>query len=113
MLHAYIAENEPEKLPVLEAFPETVIAAGTFGFEFTTLADFEKRYSNMEPRNFAWYQGKLHVAAKRIYDDGGERALIKLWQGLRENKETMTDAQLVDFLKTKVSQEAARVQTDW
>jgi hypothetical protein len=113
MLHTYIAENEPEKLPVLEVFPETVVAAGTLGFEFTTLADFEKRYSNMEPRNFAWYQCKLHVAAKRIYDDGGERALIKLWQGLRENKEKMTDAQLADFLKTKVSQEAARVQTDW
>jgi hypothetical protein len=113
MLHTYIAENEPEKLPVLEIFPEAVVAAGTFGFEFTTLADFEKKYSNMEPRNFAWYQGKLHVAAKRIYDDGGERTFIKLWQGLRENKETMTDAQLAEFLKTKVSQEAARVQTDW
>jgi len=71
MLHTYIAENEPEKLPVLEIFPETVVAAG------------------------------------------GERALIKLWQGLRENKETMIEAQLADFLKTKVSQEAARVQTDW
>jgi len=113
MLHAYIAKNEPESLPVLEILPETVVAAGTPGFEFTTLADFEQRYSDMDFKNFGWYQSKLHVAAKRIYDDGGEGAFIKLWAGLKENKEKMTDSQLAEFLRAKVSQEAAKVLTDW
>jgi hypothetical protein len=98
---------------VLEVFPESVVAAGTLGFEFTALADFEKRYTDMDFGNFAWYQCKLHLAARKIYDDGGAQAFIRLWNGLRENKGKMTDAQLAEFLKAEVGQEAARVLTDW
>ncbi len=113
MLHTYIAENEPDQLAVLEVLPETVVSVGTSRLKFTTLADFEDRYSNMDPGNFAWYQCQLHVAAKRIYDDRGEKAFVRLWQAFRENKEKMTDAQLAGFLKTRVSKEASRVLTAW
>jgi hypothetical protein len=113
MLHTYIVGNEPDRLPALEVFPETVVAAGTAGFEFTTLADFEKKYSDMGFGNFAWYQCRLHMAARKIYDDGGEKGFIRFWRALAENKEEMTDAQLAHFLKTKVSEEASRVLTGW
>ncbi len=56
MLHTYIAEKEPENLPALEVFPEMVVAGGITGYSFTTLADFEKRYDNMDPKNYGWYQ---------------------------------------------------------
>jgi hypothetical protein len=113
MLHTYIAENEPSNLPALETFPEMVVASGTTGYEFTTLADFEKRYDNMNPKNYGWYQCRLHVAAKNIYNAGGKKTFVKLWRGLLENKEIMTDEQFASFLEKKVSTQVAKVQTDW
>ena len=113
MLHTYIAEKEPTNLPALEVFPEMVVAGGTTGYEFTTLADFEKRYDNMDPKNYGWYQCRLHVAGKNIYNAGGQKTFIKLWKGLKENKENMTDEQFASFLDKKVSGEVAKVQTDW
>jgi len=113
MLHTYIAENEPNNLPALEVFPEMVVAAGTAGYEFTTLADFEKRYDNMDPRNYGWYQCRLHVAGKNIYNAGGQKTFMKLWNGLKKNKEKMTDEQFASFLNKKVNKEVANVQTDW
>ena len=107
MLHTYIAEKEPTNLPSLEVFPEMVVAGGTTGYEFTTLADFEKRYDNMDPKNYGWYQCRLHVAGKNIYNAGGQKTFIKLWKGLKENKEKMTDEQFASFLNKKVSREVA------
>src|SRR5690606_32643387 len=113
MLHTYIAENEPGHLPALEIFPEMVVAGGSTGYEFTTLADFEKRYDNMDPKNYGWYQCRLHVAGKNIYNAGGEGVFVKLWKGLKESKDKMTDEQFASFLNQKVSREVAKVQTDW
>ena len=113
MLHTYIAEKEPANLPALEVFPEMVVAGGATGYEFTTLADFEKRYDNMDPKNYGWYQCRLHVAGKNIYNAGGQKTFIKLWKGLKENKEKMTDEQFASFLDKNVSREVAKVQTDW
>jgi len=113
MLHTYIAENEPENLPTLEVFPEMVVAAGTTGYEFTALADFEKTYDNMDPKNYGWYQCILQLAAKHIYNAGGQKTFVKLWKALKENKEKMTDTQFAEFLKKKVAKEVAKVQTDW
>jgi hypothetical protein len=113
MLHTYIAEKEPNNLPALEVFPEMVVAGGSTGYEFTTLADFEKRYDNMDPRNYGWYQCRLHVAGKNIYNAGGQGSLMKLWNVLKENKEKMTDEQFASLLSKKVSPEVAKVQTDW
>ncbi len=113
MLHTYIAENEPENLSPLEVFPEMVVAAGSAEYPFTTLSDFEKRYDNMDPKNYGWYQCRLHVAAKNIYNADGKKTFVKLWKGLKENKEKMTDQQFAEFLKKKVSKEVAKVQTAW
>ncbi len=113
MLHTYIAENEPELLPVLEVLPEAYVASGMKGYKFTALAQFEKMYTNMDLKNFGWYQCRLHIAAKNIYNSGGEKIFVKLWNALKENKEEMTDAQFAEFLSNKVSSEVAKVQLDW
>lgn len=113
MLHTYIAENEPENLPALEVFPEMVVASGSEGFQFTTLADFEKRYDNMDPRNYGWYQCRLHVAAKHIYNAGGTEAFVRLWHALKNEREKLTDEQLASFLEVKVHSRLAKVQTEW
>ena len=113
MLHTYIAENETENLPALETFPEMVVAAGTTGYQYTTLADFEKRYDNMDPKNYGWYQCRLHVAGKNIYNAGGQKTFVKLWTGLKENKEKMTDEEFAAFLNKRVGKAVAKVQTDW
>lgn len=113
MLHTYIAENEPQNLPALEVFPEMVVAAGTAGYKFTTLTDFETVYANMDPKNYGWYQCRLHVAGKKIYDAGGKSAFINLWTALKRNKEKMTDEQFASFLSKKVHKEVADVQTKW
>jgi hypothetical protein len=113
MLHTYIAEKEPANLPALELFPEMVVAGGTTGYALTTLADFERQYDSMDPRNYGWYQCRLHVASKNIYNAGGQKTFIRLWKGLKENKEKMTDEQFALFLNKKVSRDVAKVQTDW
>lgn len=113
MLHTYVAEKEPASLPSLEVFPEMVVAGGSTGYKFTTLDDFEKLYDNMHPGNYGWYQCRLHVAGKNIYDAGGQRTFRRLWKGLKENDEKLTNEQFVSFLNKKVSREVAKVLTDW
>lgn len=113
MLHTYIAEKEPVNLPALETFPEMVVAGGTTGYQYTTLAGFEKIYDKMDPKNYGWYQCRLHVAGKHIYNAGGPTAFIKLWKGLKEQKEQMTDEQFASFLNKNVDGELGKVQTDW
>lgn len=113
MLHTYIAENEPSNLPALEVFPEMILAAGTAECSFNSLSDFEKRYNNMNPKNYGWYQCRFHVAGKYIYNAGGRNIFIQLWKGLKENTTEMTDEQFALFLNKKVNSEVAKVQTDW
>lgn len=115
MLHTYIAENEPELLPSLETFPEMVVAAGTAEYKFTSLADFERLYDNlgMGPKNYGWYQCKLHSAGKDIYNAGGEDALKKLWTALKIHQTVMSDEAFVQMLSAEVHQSVADVYLKW
>jgi hypothetical protein len=113
MLHTYIAGNEPENVPALEVFPEMVVTAGTSAYQFTTLEDFEKRYDKMDPRNYGWYQCRLHVAGKHIYNAGGEETFVRLWNVLSKNKDKLDDTKLDSMLRQNVSKEVADVQAKW
>ncbi|PKL83066.1 MAG: hypothetical protein CVV24_06795 [Ignavibacteriae bacterium HGW-Ignavibacteriae-3] len=113
MLHTYIAENEPKNILSLEVFPEMVVSAGTAGYKFTSLADFEKLYDNMDPKNYGWYQCRLHVASKKIYEAGGSSILVKLWKSLKENKKILSDEEFASFLNNEVHKEVAKIQTEW
>lgn len=87
MLHTYVAEKQAELLPALIAFPDMVLGAGTAEYNFTSLEDFEKLYPTlgMGPKNYGWYQSKLHSAAKDIYNAGGKKVLKKLWEALKKH----------------------------
>lgn len=115
MLHTYIAEERPELLPALEVFPGMVVAAGTDEFEFTGLADFERLYSSMGmgPKNYGWYQSKLHLAAGDIYRAAGKEALTRLWAALKAHQEEMTDEELAAMLEREVHPSVAEVLLQW
>lgn len=111
MLHTYIAEKQPELLPALETFPNMVVGGGTAGYEFTSLEDFERLYATlgMGPKNYGWYQSKLHSAAKDIYNAGGKEVLKKLWKALKVHQEEMTDEAFVEMLEGEVDASVAEV----
>jgi len=115
MLHTYIAEKQPELLPALEAFPNLVVGGGTAEYKFTSLEDFEKLYATlgMGPKNYGWYQCKLHSGAKDIYNAGGKNVLTKLWIALKAHQAKMTDEKFVNMLKNEVHPSVANVYLNW
>ncbi len=115
MLHTYVAEEQPELLPVLETFPDMVVDSGTAEYQFTSLEDFEKLYETMGmgPKNYGWYQSKLHSAAKDIYNAGGKNVLIKLWNALKKHQEEMTNEEFANMLNEEVHQSVADVLLNW
>ena len=114
MLHTYVAEKQPELLPALEAFPNMVVGGGATEYKFTSLEDFERLYATlgMGPKNYGWYQCKLHSAAKDIYNAGGKKVLKKLWKALKKHQGKMTDEEFVSMLK-KVHPAVADVYLKW
>lgn len=115
MLHTYIAEKEPSLLPALETFPDMVVGAGSAEYKFTSLVDFERLYEKMGmgPKNYGWYQCKLHSAGKDIYNAGGEEALKKLWLALKTHQTVLSDEAFVQMLSTEVHQSVADVYLKW
>lgn len=115
MLHTYIAEKQPELLPALETFPNMVVGGGTAEYKFTSLENFENLYPTlgMGPKNYGWYQSKLHSAAKDIYNAGGKNVLQKLWKALKEHQEEMTDEEFAAMLEKEVHQSVADVYLNW
>jgi len=115
MLHTYVAEKQPEFLAALEAFPTMVVGAGTAEYKFTSLEDFEELYATMGmgPKNYGWYQSKLHSAAKDIYNAGGKHVLRKLWKTLKKHQEELFDKEFVNILKEEVHPAVANVYINW
>lgn len=115
MKHTYIEEEQPELLPALETFPTMVVGAGTAEYEFTSLEDFERLYATlgMGPKNYGWYQSKLNLASKDIYDAGGKQVMIKLWEALKKHQQEMTDEEFVKMLKDEVHPAVANVYLEW
>jgi hypothetical protein len=115
MLHTYVAERRAELLPALETFPNMVVAGGTSGYQYTSLEDFEKLYETMGmgPKNYGWYQCRLHAAAKDIYEAGGKTVLQKLWRSLKVHQEEMTDDAFIAMLRDEVHPSVANVYTNW
>lgn len=116
LLHTYIAENEPELLPALTLFPQIVVAGGTQGFTYTTLSDFEEKYNDIaqkSPRNYGWYQCKLHAFAATIYDKAGKDVVTKLWKMLKTQPVILDDEAFILFLQNQVHHSLADVQLKW
>jgi hypothetical protein len=115
MLHTYVAEKQKELLPALETFPNMVVGAGTAEYKFISLEDFEKLYATlgMGPKNYGWYQSKLHSAAKDIYNSGGKEVMKKLWKALKTHQEKMTDEEFINMLNKEVNPAVANVYLKW
>ncbi len=115
MLHTYVAERQPQLLPALEAFPDMVIAAGTSGYSFTSLEDFERLYPTlgMGAKNYGWYQCRLHAAAKSIYNSGGSDIMKKLWTALKKHQQEMTDSEFTTMLSKEVHPSVAELYLKW
>lgn len=115
MLHTFVAEVEPWRLPALTTFPNMVIAACTREFRFTSLEDFEKLYPTlgMGPKNYGWYQCRLHAAAKDIYNLAGKSVLRKLWNALKKYQTPMSDEAFVEMLGREVNPSVAAVILNW
>lgn len=101
-LHTYVAEVEPDNMPVLEAFPRALTAVEPVpaAFPRRTLAEFEAHYSSMGGLNYGWYQCHFHVAAGRVHDTGGVRAMQRLWRRL-----ALSDGELAEVLRAEVDGE--------
>jgi hypothetical protein len=115
MLHTYVAEKQPQLLPALETFPNMVVGAGTAEYSFTTLEDFEKLYPTlgMGPKNYGWFQCRLHSAARDVYNAAGSEVMKKLWKALKKHQEEMTDIEFIDMLDKEVNPSVANVYLKW
>jgi len=116
LLHTFIEEREPHQLDALTVFPEMVVVSGATGYKFTTLSEFENNYNvigQKHPKNYGWYQGRLHVAAKNIFGAGGKKVIVKLWKALRSTSDQINDNQLATLLKKKVHKSVADVFVKW
>lgn len=116
LLHSYVADNEPERLPPLVMFPRMVLSGGTQDLTYTTLMDIEARYDEIGqkfPVNYGWYQSRWHAAAASIYDTAGKEAGQKLWNALKNQPEDLEEKDLAKFLKGKAHPSIASVLVDW
>lgn len=116
LLHAYIAEIEPESLPALTLIAKMVLGAGTKGLTYTSLVDIENRYNEIGqkyPNNYGWYQFRWHNAAGKIYDTSGARINRIWWDALRTKNEKLSDTELIMFLESEVGESVADVMRYW
>ena len=115
-LHTYVAERAPELLKALTIFPEMVVSGGSNQFRFKTLQAFEENYATIgskHPKNYGWYQCRLHVAAKRIYDAGGKNIFLRLWNTLHSPDKIIDDIDFANVLRQKVDASVSDVFLKW
>lgn len=112
-LHAFVATHDQDQILKLEVYPQVIVNIGNNHLNHRTLDDFEQLYAGMEPPNFAWYQCKLHVAAKKVYDAAGSEAICRLFKAIVESKAGLSDEQLAKHLRADVHPEVADVLVLW
>jgi hypothetical protein len=116
LLHTFVAEKATDQLLALTIFPPIVVAGESKGLNYTSLKQFEVNYTliaKSHPKNYGWYQSKLHVGAHAIYDAGGKEVLQKLWLGLKSKSVLNQDKEFIDFLNEKVHQSVGEVVSKW
>ncbi len=115
-LHTFVAEKAHDQLAALTVFPQMVVGAGTDNFNFTTLQQFEDNYEALGkkyPRNYGWYQCRLHVSAQKIYDAGSKEVILKLWNTLKSVDGPTDDAKFAELLRNNVHESVAEVVMEW
>jgi len=112
-LHTFIAETEPEHLPLLTVFPHSMAAVPPNRIPFRSLAAFEQRYVGLDPMNYGWYQCRLHAAAGDIYDRAGVDGLQRLYRTFARGQGTMGDGELAAIVAEQVHPSIAEIMLSW
>ncbi len=116
LLHTYIAEMEPESLPALIVFPRLVLSSGSGEYKYTGLSELEDNFeliATQHPKNYGWYQSRLHFAAGVIYDKAGKEMPKKLWDALKSADQKLSDEEFLRLLDHNGASVVADVIRDW
>jgi hypothetical protein len=95
-LYTFVATKRPSELANLTTFPDALTRVGAFNViirlrGYTSLDDFDlhspagNAKAPMSNENAVWYQMRLVLLARDLFDREGERALERLWTfGLKQ-----------------------------
>jgi hypothetical protein len=95
-LYTFIATKRPSELPNLTTFPDALTQVGAFNIMirlrgYTGLDDFDlhspagNSRAPMSNENAVWYQMRLLLLARDLFDQDGARSLERLWAfGLKQ-----------------------------
>jgi len=143
-LYTFVATKRPSELANLTAFPDALTGVGAFNVMIrlrghTSLDDFDwhspagNAKAPMSNENAVWYQMRLLLLARDLFDHDGERALERLWTfGLKQTDRVqrpedyytahgtldgwsaaMHEKDLETELGAAVSSSLARLVADW
>jgi hypothetical protein len=89
-LQGYLAEEEPDELPVLETLARAALQIRP---ERMPVRELE-RMEDADELNYSWYEFQLHAAAIRIWQAGGRDLLRRMYDRLRMDFTTGTATDL-------------------
>ncbi|MGB8180203.1 MAG: hypothetical protein WCF63_08560 [Acidimicrobiales bacterium] len=125
-LHTFVASRRPASMATLEAF--SLVGAGSEALSarmrdegYSTLDEFETHYpSSEEPMgwlNYVWFQCRWQRLAAEMFDEEGERALVRCWECFhrtdRADVQPATAASLAPLLSLEVSETLGRAVREW
>jgi hypothetical protein len=125
-LHAFVAERQPARLPILETLPRLGAESETLAERMrregdSTLEQLQAHYPGgddpMDALNYVWFQYRWMRLAAAIHTAEGEAALQRLWSCFRGRDrfvgETPTARSLAPLLTAEVSPTLARAIATW
>lgn len=105
--YGYVAENEPEQLPVLETICELSALAGPEVWPVRQLNRMEDGLA-AGPLNYIWFEFLLILIAKHLWDHNGADGFITFRDRLRAP--TLTDDEILERLNELDAEAGAKVQ---
>jgi hypothetical protein len=108
-LEGYVAEVEPQSLELLETLPLAFGVVEAVRFPVRALDQMARAGEVGGPLNYAWFELRLHAAARSIWERGGRSVLLRLYERFRDDR-------TVDDVRTALKEihpELARVIEEW
>lgn len=99
-LYTYVADQEPELLPIMETFFLVFHALPPLLVAHPTLTDFETHYITLPLDNYLWFSGHFMQVARALYRERGPRALVQLWKlFVLDRMADVSDAELIQWVQ--------------
>lgn len=108
-LEGYVTEVEPQSLALLETLPLAFGEVEAARFPVRALDEMHRAGEAGGPLNYAWFELRLHAAAKPIWERGGRSALRRLYRRFRADR-AVDD---VHATLNEILPELARVIDGW